>query len=83
MAQFNAVGEQVSTKSKTINLKPMKEAHQQLLKAGLSFSETVALEKNAAEIRLVLRDEGNGAIGSVIIPLSRLFAAAAESKTKN
>lgn len=83
LAQFSAVGEQVSTKSKTINLKPMKEAHQQLLKAGLSFSETVALEKNAAEIRLVLRDEGNGAIGSVIIPLARVFAAAAEPQTKN
>jgi hypothetical protein len=37
-------------------------------------------------VRLVLRDAGNGAIGSVIIPLSRLFApkdAAAQPEKKN
>jgi VWFA-related protein len=72
-AQFSAVGEQVGAQSQTINLKPMQEAYQQLLKQGLNFSETVALEKNAVEVHLVLRDAGNGAIGSVIIPIGKLF----------
>jgi VWFA-related protein len=72
-AQLSAEGEKVGAKSQTINLKPTQDAYQQLLKQGLSFSETVPIEKNATEVRLVLRDTGNGAIGSVIIPLSRLF----------
>jgi hypothetical protein len=33
-------------------------------------------------VRLILRDAGNGVIGSVIIPLARLFAGA-EAQTKN
>ncbi len=74
-AQFSAEGEQVGAKSQTINLKPTQEAYQQLLKQGLNFSETVVLEKNASEVRLILRDAGNGAIGSVIIPVGKIFAA--------
>jgi VWFA-related protein len=73
-AQFSAEGEQVGAKSQTINLKPSEDAYQQLLKQGLNFSETLVLEKNAVEIRLILRDAGNGAIGSVIIPIGKIFA---------
>jgi len=81
--QFNAEGQQVGAKSQTINLKPTQESYKQLLQQGLSFSESVVLEKDAAEVRVVLRDAGNGAIGSVIIPLSRLFAPApAQPETK-
>jgi VWFA-related protein len=80
--QFDSEGQQVSTHSQTINLRPSQDAYKQLLQQGLNFSETVSLEKNAAEVRLVLRDAGNGAIGSVIIPLSRLFAAASPEAKK-
>jgi VWFA-related protein len=79
LVQFSAEGEQVGVKSQTINLKPTQVAYPQLLKQGLNFSETVTLEKNAVEIRLVLRDTGNGAIGSVIIPLTRLFSSSSAS----
>jgi VWFA-related protein len=73
-AQFNSEGQQISKNSETINLKPLPDAYQQMLHQGLSFSETVSIENNSAELRLVLRDSGNGVIGSVIIPLSRFFA---------
>jgi len=78
--QFDSDGQQISTRSQTINMKPSQDAYKQLLQQGLNFSETVSLEKNAAEIRLVLRDAGNGAIGSVIIPLSRLFPSGADQR---
>jgi hypothetical protein len=73
-AQFDSEGQQVSIHSQTINLRPSQAAYEQLVQHGLNFSETVLVESNVTEIRLVLRDGGNGAIGSVIIPLSRLFA---------
>jgi hypothetical protein len=68
----------------TINLRASQDAFKQLLQQGLNFSETVSLEKNAAEVRLVLREAGNGVLGSVIIPLSRFFAppTVAQSPTK-
>jgi VWFA-related protein len=83
-AEFDADGHQIGTNSKTIDLKPTQDEYKQLLHDGLSFSETVPIQKDATEIRLVLRDAGNGAIGSVIIPLTRIFAqpTVAQSGTK-
>ena len=75
---------QVSEISKTIDLDHNADDYKKLLHDGFTYSKTLVLAKDAAEVRLVLRDEGNGAIGSVIIPLSRLFAAptVAPSPTK-
>jgi hypothetical protein len=81
-AEFNAEGKQVGEISKTIDLSRPENEYAQLLKDGFTFSKTLVLAKDATEVRLILRDEGNGAIGSVIIPLSRLFAVA-EPQTKN
>jgi hypothetical protein len=81
-AEFNAEGKQVGEISKTIDLSRAQDEYKKLLEDGFTFSKTQVLAKDAVEVRLVLRDEGNGAIGSVIIPLARLFAAA-ESQTKN
>jgi VWFA-related protein len=82
-AEFDAEGHEVGTNRKTISLKPTEDEYKQLLHDGLSFSEIVPVEKDVAEVRLVLRDDGNGAIGSVIIPLRRLFPLEnAETPTK-
>jgi len=84
-AEFNAVGQQLGEITKTIDLSRNQDEHQKLLHDGFTFSKTLVLAKDAAEVRLVLRDAGNGAIGSVIIPLSRLFAPApkdAQPETK-
>ena len=76
-AEFNAEGHQVGAHSQTLNLKPTLEDYKKLLQDGFSFSETFPIANDATEIRLVMRDVGNGAIGSVIIPLSRLFLSGA------
>lgn len=73
-AEFNAEGKQVGEISKTIDLSRSEDGYKQLLQDGYTFSKTLVLAKDAVEVRLVLRDAGNGAIGSVIIPLARLFA---------
>ncbi len=82
-AEFNSEGRQVGTITKMVNLNPSQEEYRELLQHGLHFSETLALANDAEEIHLVLRDDGNGSIGSVIIPLKGLFApAAAQPETK-
>ncbi len=75
-AEFNAEGKQVGSHSQTLNLNPTQSDYKQLLQRGLNFSETLSLADDVSEVRLVVRDEGNGAIGTVNIPLSRLFAPA-------
>jgi VWFA-related protein len=81
-AEFNDVGEQVGMSSQTINLKPSPDSLKELLQKGFTFSETVPVADGAAEIRLVLRDVGSGAIGSVIIPVARLFPTPPQTETK-
>ena len=73
-AEFNSEGKQVGEISKTIDLSRNLDEYKKLLQDGFALSKTLVLAKDAVEVRLVLRDAGNGAIGSVIIPLSRLFA---------
>jgi hypothetical protein len=73
-AEFNSFGQQVGEISKTIDLSHNADDYKKLLFSGFTYSKTLALAKDATEVRLVLRDEGSGAIGSVIIPLWRLFA---------
>ena len=73
-AEFNAEGQQVGQITKTIDLTRGESAYKQLLQYGFTYSKTLVLAKDAAEVRLILSDTGNGAIGSVIIPLARLFA---------
>ena len=73
-AEFNNVGQQVGQISKTIDLSRSENDYQQLLQNGFTFSKTLILAKDATEVRLILSDTGNGSIGSVIVPLARLFA---------
>jgi VWFA-related protein len=71
--EINSFGQQVGEISKTIDLSHNVDHYKKLLHDGFTYSKTLVLAKDAAEVRLVLRDDGNGAIGSVIIPLWRLF----------
>ena len=83
-AEFDAKGREVAKHSQTINLNPTQDDYKQLLQNGLSFSETLSLSDDVTHVRLVVRDAGNGAIGSVNIPLTRLFAPApTQPATKN
>lgn len=73
-AEFNSQGQQVGQITKTIDLSRAENDYKKLLQGGFTYSKTLVLAKDAVEVRLVLSDAGNGAIGSVIIPLGRLFA---------
>jgi hypothetical protein len=77
-AEFDAEGKQVGEISKTIDWNCTQDEYKKLLQDGFTYSKTLILAKDAAEVRLVLRNAGNGAIGSVIIPLSRLFPLEAD-----
>ena len=60
----------------TVELKPEKSGYDEIMRTGLSFSEHIKLGSDSTELRLIVRDRGTGAIGSVNIPLAVVFANA-------
>ena len=60
----------------TVELKPEKSGYDEIMRTGLSFSEHIKLGSDSTELRLIVRDSGTGAIGSVNIPLAVVFANA-------
>jgi VWFA-related protein len=59
-----------------VNLNVPQQSHDKILQDGLNESGDVDLLDGVAQLRLVVRDMGSGAIGSVNIPLNRLLAKA-------
>jgi VWFA-related protein len=57
----------------TIELHPEQSGYDEIRRTGLSFSEHIRLGSGSTELKLVVRDRGTGAIGSVNIPLQKVF----------
>jgi VWFA-related protein len=72
-AGMSADGRVLERNADRIALQPEQSGYDEIQRSGLSFTEHVRLRDDAVELRLVVRDDGTGAIGSVNIPLSRLF----------
>ncbi len=67
----------------SVDLKPEQSGYDEIMHTGLSFSEHIKLGSDSTELRLIVRDRGTGAIGSVNIPLSLVFArGAAQSSSR-
>jgi len=58
----------------TVELKPEQSGYDEIMRAGLSFSEHIKLGGDSTELRLIVRDRGTGAVGCVNIPLAVVFA---------
>jgi len=72
-AELSADGRIVARGSHTLSLKPGQNGYDEIQRDGLSFSEHVGVKNEAVEMRLLVRDTGSGATGSVNIPVSRLI----------
>jgi VWFA-related protein len=59
----------------TIELHPEQSGYDEIRHTGLSFSEHIRLGSDSTELRLIVRDRGTGALGSVNIPLANVFAS--------
>jgi hypothetical protein len=71
-AGISADGRVLDKDADRIALHPEQNGYDEIQRTGLSFTEHIRLQNRPAEIRLVVRDAGTGAIGSVTIPLSSL-----------
>jgi hypothetical protein len=76
-------GNDVGHAAKTLTLNDPDEQHDKILREGLVFKGTIPLVETCIELRLVARDGGTGAIGSVNIPLTRIFAKTGTAAAPN
>lgn len=72
--QLDKDGRILGNTANTLKLNLPQQSHDNVIRDGLVVSGDVPLMTGAAEVRLVARDGGSGAIGSVNIQLARLFA---------
>jgi hypothetical protein len=81
--ELDSSGNDLGHGSKTLNLNFPDEMHDKTLKEGLTFANTIGLMDACVELRLVARDGGTGAIGSVNIPLTRIFTKTGTAAVPN
>jgi hypothetical protein len=74
--EIGATGKSLGEFKRTVGLDVPQESYDQLLSKGINFGQTLRPGPNAVELRLVVRDGGSGAIGSVNIPLAQIFGKA-------
>jgi VWFA-related protein len=79
--EIGPTGKAIGTITKTVGLDIPQDSYDLFISKGITFGQTMKVRNDAIELRLVTRDDGSGAIGSVNIPLTRLFARANTTST--
>jgi len=81
--QFGADGKPASARSQslTVNLSP--EEYSQSQHGDVKITREVSLKTEAVKLRIVVRDIATGAIGSVDVPLQKVFANAPNASRNN
>jgi VWFA-related protein len=67
--QKNDRGNQFNGKDDTLTLALTKENYTKVMTAGLSYHQVVPLVPQATQLRIVVRDDASGTLGSVTVPL--------------
>jgi VWFA-related protein len=72
--QRSAQGEVLAAESQRIGLNLEEKQYEHLATSGLVLVRHLTIAPNAAEVRVLVRDAGSGALGSVTAPVSVLLA---------
>jgi VWFA-related protein len=73
--QRNSEGKQLAAETQQVNMHLTRETYQRVLKDGLVLDRNLPVAAGATQLRVVARDGTRGSVGSVSIPLDKLFAA--------
>lgn len=72
LVQQDATGAVLDSSKDTVRLDMTPGAYAAVLEGGIAIGKVLALKERAATIRALARDPSSGAIGSVIVPLTRV-----------
>ena len=73
--QRNARGETLAAESQRIGLNLEEKQYEYLSKAGLILVRHLTIDAQASELRVLIRDAGSEALGSVTMPVNALLVA--------
>lgn len=73
--QRSAEGKDLAGEGKVIILRLTRERYDAIMQDGLTLTRHLRIEAGAAQLRVVVRDATSGSVGSVSIPLTKLFAS--------
>jgi VWFA-related protein len=69
-------GKILNATDQVLTLELLENTYTKAMREGFQFSKELEVVNDAAELRVITRDEATGAIGSVSIPVGKLFSAA-------
>lgn len=81
--QFGADGKPVSARSQSLTVNLSAEEYSQSRRGDVTLTRDVALKNETAKLRIVVKDIATGAIGSVDIPLAKVFISPAAVSPTN
>jgi VWFA-related protein len=73
--QLDNRGEILTGTDHLIKMELLPNTYERVLKEGYEFGKDINVRPNAFRLRVVVRDEATGAIGTVSIPVNQLFTA--------
>ena len=82
-AGLGADGRVIERDGDRVALQSEQSGYDEIQRTGYSFTQNIRLTKESVEMRLVVRDHGTGAIGSVNIPVHKIITSAADAAPKN
>ena len=71
--QLGSDGNSVTGEAKTVNLHVLRPTYEEVLKQGVTLSRNLPIAAGATKLRVIVRDATSGSIGSISIPLDKLF----------
>lgn len=74
--QMDAKSKVIKGETKTIQLHLSQMKYEQVQRVGAIFTLNAPIVANAAQVRVVVRDVSSGSVGSITIPLAKLFSDA-------
>lgn len=74
--QIGADGKPISSITQTVDLNLTPETFAKVRTTGLGVTNTVSLRAECTTLRVVARDQGSGIVGSINVPLKRIFPPA-------
>ncbi len=76
--QLRSDGSQAAGERKTFQMNLTRPSYEALQKEGLTVTRSLPIVAGATQLRVVARDLGSGALGSLTIPLTKLFSGAGD-----
>jgi VWFA-related protein len=71
--QKDSSGKFLAAEKQHVDVKFSHPEYESLVKSGLVLQRRLAIDAGTTEIRVLVRDEGSGSVGSVTVPLSKLL----------